>query len=69
MKAKNLEEFNSSPAPKEWKEIEEIKMGKPKYIIGEISLQKLDGLNICYWTISKYGGYWDRESDYFYVRK
>lgn len=68
MKVKNLYHINSSPAPKEWKEIPEIKKQYPTQRNVEISLQKLDGLNICYWMIGK-GGIWNPASEFFYVRK
>jgi hypothetical protein len=68
MKAKNLFDFSSSPAPKEWREIPEIKAQYPKECNCEKSLQKIKGLNICIWMIS-YGGIWKPSSDFFYIKK
>lgn len=66
MKAKNLNHFASGPAPDEWRKIPEINMAKP-VAKGEISLQKLDRFNICYWMI-RTGVYWKPASDFFYVK-
>lgn len=68
MRAKNLKNLGSSPAPKEWAEIQEIKEQRPKKLGVEISLQKLDGHNICVWMIG-WGGQWTKSSDYFFIRK
>ncbi|MDD4970702.1 MAG: hypothetical protein PHT07_14845 [Paludibacter sp.] len=68
MKATNLSNRGSSRAPDEWKEIPEIKAAKPVTINREISLQKLDGFNICVW-MTGWGGSWVPNSDLFHVRK
>lgn len=68
MKATNLHHISSEPAPKEWREIPEIKAQYPKVRNCEISLQKLRNLNICYWMIG-YGGTWKPASEFFHVKK
>lgn len=68
MKAKNLHHISSSPAPNEWKEIPEIKKQHPTQRNVEISLQKLYGLNICYWMVGR-GGIWNPASDFFMYMK
>ena len=67
MKAKNLFTINSSPAPKDWEEIPEIKSQYPTQKNVKKSLYKLDGLNICYWMVCN-NGIWNPASDFFYVR-
>lgn len=66
MKAKNLHHFGSSPAPEEWEEIQEISDAKPRHNT-ELSLQKLNGLNICLWMKRDYV-YWEPASDFFHVK-
>lgn len=68
MKAINLHHTNSSPAPLEWADISEIKEHKPRLLGCEISLQKVDGHNICVWMIGL-GGVWTPASDLFYVKR
>jgi hypothetical protein len=68
MKTKNLHHFDSEQAPKEWRDLLEIKAAKPTQRNVEISLQKLDGLNICIWMVSN-GGMWKPASDFFHVKK
>ena len=65
MKATNLKDFNSSPAPKAWEEMPNIKAQRPKSL--NCALQKLSGLNLCVWMVSD-GVYWKVASDYFHVR-
>ena len=66
MKAKTLSGCGSSPAPKSWTEIPEIAAARPARFGVEISLQKIDGLNICVWMIG-WGGEWQVFSEYFRV--
>ena len=68
MKVKNLAHFGSSPAPKEWEKLPDIAEQRPKSLLAECSLQKLDGLNLCVWMVRS-GVYWTPGSDYFHVRK
>jgi hypothetical protein len=68
IKAINLEMMDSSPAPKEWKEIPEIKAAYPKIKKCEISLQKLDGLPICQYHI-RTSVFWNPVGDFFYVEE
>lgn len=66
-KVKDLDDICSSRAPEEWRQFPEIKMAKPKPFNREISLQKLDGMNICYWSTG-WGGRWTRASNFFLIR-
>lgn len=68
MKATNLHNISSSPAPKEWRDIPEIKAQYPKQTNVEKSLQRLKGMNVCLWMTST-GGVWKPASDFFHVRK
>ena len=68
MKATNLTHFSSSTAPKEWKEIPCVKEARPSVLGVEISLQKIDKMNICLWMVG-WGGVWKPASDFFYVKK
>lgn len=68
MKAKNLNHIETEIAPKEWREIPEIKAQYPTHKYVEKSLQKLKGVNICLWMVGS-KGLWMPASDYFYVRK
>lgn len=68
MKATNLNHICSEPAPKEWHNITDIKKAKPSEKKCEISLQKLQGLNVCIWMIRK-SVYWVPASDFFYIEK
>ena len=68
MYCKNLYHISSSPAPDEWRKIPEIKDKYPKGFGFEKSLQKIDGLNICYWMICKDDGIWKPASDFFHVK-
>lgn len=66
MKAKNIYHLSSEPAPKEWTEIPEIKEKRPSPIGQEVSLQRLDGTNICIWYTRK-AVYWNPVGDPFIV--
>ena len=68
MKAKNIYHFSSSPAPKEWEEMPEIKKQRPSPIGHEVSLQRLDGTNICMWYI-RARVFWKPASDPFIMEK
>lgn len=68
MKATSLHQFSSGRAPDEWRQIHEIKAQYPKQRNVEVSLQKLDGMNICVWMVG-WGGVWEPASDFFHVRK
>lgn len=49
MNAVNIYELSSSPAPEEWKKLPEVIKQRPRKIIMELSLSRLDGTNICLW--------------------
>jgi hypothetical protein len=67
MKARNLHNITSEPAPRECRELPEIKAQYPTQRNVEKSLQKLVGMNICIWMIG-YGGVWKPASDFFHVK-
>ncbi len=69
MKAINLNNIGSEPAPESWSEIPEISAAKPRLRGHYVSLQKLHGLNICIWMISSVGGIWEPVGDFFKVSK
>lgn len=56
----------SSRAPEEWKEIPEIKARRPMKPGFEISLQRVDGTDVCVW-MKGWGGVWKPASEYFRV--
>jgi hypothetical protein len=73
LKVRNLKEIGSSPAPKEWKDITEIKELKPKIDIrkhSDMDLFELQGLSvrICVWMV-KIGIYWHYASDFILVEE
>ena len=49
MKAVNIYELSSSPAPEEWKKLPEVIKQRPTKVTMEISLSRLDGTNIALW--------------------
>jgi len=67
MKVINLMNSNSSPAPKEWNDLPEVKAQRPLSLGQENSLQRVDGTNICAW-FSNQGGAWFPNSDFFLVK-
>ena len=64
--AENIYHISSSPAPKEWEEIPEIKKKRPSPIGQEVSLQRLDNTNICIWYTRKFVS-WNPASDPFVI--
>ena len=67
MKAINISKpDSSSPAPKEWRDIPEIKAQRPKGF-AEDSLNRIPNTNCCVWMANKGGGRWYPESDVFLV--
>ncbi len=66
MKAKNIYQLGSSPAPKAWEGLEGIKEAMPQPIGHEVSLQRLDGTNICIWY-TRTQVYWNPASEPFIV--
>ena len=65
--AKPLSHYTTSPAPEEWKYIKKIRDARPQ-IRCEMSLQKIDGTNICVWMVND-NCHWYPYGDYFYVHK
>jgi hypothetical protein len=49
VKARNIYEISSSPAPKEWQLLPEVIKQRPQKITMEVSLSRLDGTNIAIW--------------------
>lgn len=68
MKVINLMSSNSSPAPKEWKDLPEVKTQRPSPNGQESSLQRIDGTNICAWFSNSGNGLWTPNSDFFIVK-
>lgn len=74
MKATPVDEVGSSPAPKAWSYIPEIKAAKPdmkKNQFVEISLQRLDypkSVNLVQWMGAK-NGFWWPASEIFSITK
>lgn len=72
MKAVIFDHCNSSPAPKEWWDIPEIKAARPGPLgWAEISLQRLDypkNINLVHWSGAK-NGRWYKISETFRVTK
>lgn len=68
MKAKNLYHLGDSRAPKEWEEIDIIKKARPAPSGQEVSLQRLDGTNICLWY-TRTQVFWNPKSDFFLVEE
>jgi hypothetical protein len=72
MKARNIEHCNTSPTPKEWRQIPEIKAACPKVKNREIYLSRLDGLPksviLVQWHTG-YGGAWTPNGPIFRITK
>ena len=67
MKAIDLYHIGSSKAPDGWDEIPEVSATKPRIRNTLISLQKLDGMNVCIWMISNGDGVWEPVGSFFKV--
>lgn len=71
LKAENLNYMDSHPAPKAWEEIPEIKKAKPSPPFKDddlVSLQRLDGTNICIW-MTKVTHLWQSHGAFFHVKE
>lgn len=68
IKAFNIYKCGSSKAPKEWEQIPLIKLAMPSPIGQEISLQRIDGTNLCIWYTRK-SVWWNPVGDPFYVEE
>ena len=69
LKAENLHHMDSARAPKEWEQIPEIKNAKPGAPHNDeslVSLQRLDGTNICIW-MTKGTHLWQSHGAFFHV--
>jgi len=64
-----LQNESSDPAPREWITIKEIQESHPKIKDADISLQRIDGTNICCWMVRKrMSAFWNISSDLFLVK-
>jgi len=51
----NIYRTSSAPAPKEWEDIPEVKEQRPHPSNKcEVSLQRIDGTNVCLWHTRKH---------------